>query len=124
MRRPSILGPLLVLTVAAAPACSKAGMGEGIRTDVTARMESAKDPIQTCYADALQRNRKLRGIITIELKAAPDTGAFTDVHILRDGVGDVALRTCVLAEVAKLKLAQPQKTAVAITYPIDFAPTK
>jgi hypothetical protein len=43
---------------------------------------------------------------------------------VRDDVGDPAVTECVLAEVAKLKLATPQKTALAITYPIDFAPTK
>jgi hypothetical protein len=114
---------LLVAGIAAV-GCSKAGMGASVRSDVTARMESARDPIAACYASGLEKNRKLKGTIVVSFRAAPSSGAFEGIEVVRDDVGDPTVTECVLAEVAKLKLATPQKTALAITYPIDFAPTK
>ena len=110
--------------VAALAGCGGSGMGKTVRADVTARMDSAADPIAACYKTALEKNRKLKGTMVLSFKAAPSTGAFENVQIVRDDIGDPAVRECVIAEVGKLKLAEPQKTALAIEYPIDFAPTK
>lgn len=105
-------------------ACAKAGMGANVRNDIVARMWSAQNPISACYAAAVQRNRKLRGQMTVSIVAEPDTGKFTNVVVDRDQVGDLELRQCVVAEVGKLALAQPQKTRVQFQYPIDFQPVK
>lgn len=115
---------LAAVALVGAAGCSKAGMGASVRADVTARMESARDPIVACYASALEKNRKLAGTLVVSFRAAPTSGSFESVQVVRDDVGDPAVTECVLAEIAKLKLATPQKTALAITYPIDFAPTK
>jgi len=104
--------------------CVKNGMGESVRTDVTARMESARGPIQDCYHAALERDRKVRGQIVLAFRAAPATGKFEQVEVVRDELRDAALVECVVGAVAALTLQAPQKTAVSITYPLDFAPTK
>ena len=116
---------VLALAVAlAVPACSRTGTGAGVRTDITARMQSAQAPIQQCYADALQRNRKLRGLMVGMVRAAADSGQFGDLTVARDEPGDLTLRQCVLGEIGKLKLQTPQRTSVDVSYPINFAPTK
>jgi len=115
---------LMIVIAALAAACGGSGMGKTVRADVTARMESARDPIAECYKAALEKNRKLKGSLLLRFKAAPSTGAFENVEVVKDGVGDPAVTECVVAEVKKLKLAEPQKTALAIEYPIDFAPVK
>lgn len=120
MRSP-IVALLLCLTVGA---CSKAGMGANVRNDIVARMWSAQNPIEACYAAAVQRNRKLRGRMTLAIVAEPDTGKFISVVAESDQVGDAGLRQCVVGEVSKLALAQPQKTRVQFQYPIDFQPVK
>ena len=107
------------------PACAKAGMGASVRTDVTARMESARGTFADCYHAALERDRKLRGQIVVTFVAAPSTGKFERVDIVRDDLRDQALVKCVVDAVAGLSLEAPQKTAVSVSaYPLDFAPTK
>lgn len=114
---------MLALTFVVA-ACGGAGMGAAVRSDIVGRMQSAETPIATCYAAAVQRNRKLRGLMTLSIVAEPDSGKFTAVVVDRDQVGDPQLRQCVVAEVSKLALASPQKTRVRFQYPIDFQPVK
>jgi outer membrane murein-binding lipoprotein Lpp len=104
--------------------CAKSGMGEAVRTDVTARMESARGPITDCYAKALKLDRKLRGMIVLQFTAAAGTGKFEQISVLRDDMNDAMLQKCVIDSVALLKLATPQKSNLSITYPLDFAPTK
>jgi hypothetical protein len=104
-------------------ACSKSGMGAGVRTDIAARMQTIQQPVQMCYAVALERNRKLRGVMMLSFRAAPGTGQFDQITVTRDEIGDEQVKKCVLDEVGKLKLATPQKSAVSVSYPIDFAPT-
>ena len=115
--------PILALVLSFA-ACSRTGTGGAVRTDITARMTSAQGPIQQCYATVLQTNRKARGMLVVNFRAAPDSGQFDQISVGRDEPNDAALRQCVLAEVGKLKLETPQKTAVQIAYPINFQPTK
>ena len=118
------LASALASVLVAASGCSKAGMGAEVRGDITARMRTAENPIAACYAAAVQRNRKLRGMMTLSIVAEPNTGKFTGVVVDRDQVGDTGLRQCVVTEVSKLSLAKPQKTRVRFQYPIDFQPVK
>lgn len=115
---------LALVTLAAVAACSRTGTGTGVRTDITARIQSVQAPITQCYADALQRNRKLRGMMVLQLDAAADSGQFEHITLSRDEPGDPGLRQCVIGHVASLKLEKPQRTAVQFAYPINFQPTK
>jgi hypothetical protein len=107
-----------------AAACSNTGLGGAVRTDITARMETTRDPIAACYATRLKANRKLKGLIVLAVTAEAKTGQFTEVKIRRDELGDPDLNDCVVAEVSKLKLEQPTKSPVQFEYPLQFAPTK
>ena len=100
-------------------------MGPNVRTDVTSRMESARGTFADCYHAALERDRKLRGQIVVTFVAAPSTGKFEQVDIVRDDLRDQAMVKCIVDAVAALSLQEPQKTSVSVTaYPLDFAPTK
>lgn len=114
---------VLVSVLVAAAACSRTGQGAGVRTDVTARMASIQEPITKCYADALQRNRKLRGMMVVNFRAAPDSGKFENLNVTRDETADAPLRQCVIEQMSTLKLATPQRTGVDISYPIRFQPS-
>jgi hypothetical protein len=111
------LFPLFLLA-----ACSRTGTGASVRNDITARMTSVEPAIQQCYAGVLQTNRKARGMMIVNFRAAPDSGQFDQISIGRDETNTPALQQCVKAEVAKLKLETPQKTSVQIAYPINFQP--
>ena len=104
--------------------CAKSGMGDAVRTDVVARMESARGQITDCYAKALKLDRKLRGMIVLSFDADADSGKFENINVLRDDMNDQMLQKCVVDSVGLLKLATPQKTKLSVTYPLDFAPTK
>jgi len=111
-----------VVAVALA-ACSRTGMGSGVRDDIGARMQTIQAPVQMCYAVALERDRKLRGMMVVSFRAAPGTGQCDQITVSRDELGDEQVKKCVVDEVSKLKLATPQKSAVTVSYPIEFAPT-
>jgi len=110
---------LIAITLAG---CGGAGLGAETRADVTKQMQIAQPPIQSCYAEALKKNRRLKGIVSLEFIAEPETGQFKNILIRRDELNDPTVRQCILDEVGKLKLDKPTKSAVSIPYPIRFAP--
>jgi hypothetical protein len=120
--KPKII--MLALAILGAAGCSKAGLGQGVRDDIVARMQTVQEPIAACYKTALEKNRKLRGQIVVQFSAAPKTGAFENVTVVRDDLADEGVKSCVVEQVGALKLAMPQSTAVSATYPLDFAPNK
>jgi hypothetical protein len=109
--------------LAAVVGCKSSGMGTDVRNDVSLRMASVSTPIATCYEDALKRDRKLRGRMVLTFSTAPGSGKFTGVSIVENEVRDTALEQCVIGHVSTLTLAQPTKTSVSITYPLNFTPS-
>jgi hypothetical protein len=114
---------LLGLTALSSAGCKSAGMGDNVRTDVTARMQAAQAPFAECYKTALQGNRRLRGYIVLSFVAEASTGKFAQARTMRDEPGNPAFTQCVIAEVEKLKLEKPQSTNVLIDYPLSFQPS-
>lgn len=112
----------LLAALSFAPACGKTGMGKAVRDDVSQRMTTAKDPISSCYEAALKRNRKLKGRMVLEFTAESNTGKFKNVKVSRNDLDDDELEECVVEAVSGLALAKPQKTEVAVTYPLEFSP--
>jgi len=121
MSRLSIV-TLLVAGASALTACKSAGMGPETRADIAAQMKLAEAPIQACYAEALKRNRRARGVISLQLTAEASTGQFKNVSVLRDEPRDPEVTRCVVTEVGKLKLSKPTSSAVLIDQPIRLMP--
>lgn len=117
-----IAGALLAASAAGLAGCGGTGLGADTRADITARMTSAQQPLESCYQAALKTNRKLRGMLVLAFVAAPETGQFQDITVTHDELGDPGVRKCVVDEVGKLKLDKPQASRVSISYPIRFAP--
>jgi hypothetical protein len=113
---------LVFLTLQLAAGCASTGLGPETRNDVAGRMATAQQPISGCYAQALQRNRKLRGQMTVAFETAPGTGRFTGVTVTRSELGDPILEACVRDQIGALALAQPPKTKLAVEYPLNFTP--
>lgn len=118
-----VLALVIAGGLGAAGGCSRTGTGAGVRADITARMQSIQAPIQQCYATALQANRRIRGMMVVNFRAAAGSGQFDQVTVGRDEPADDGLRRCVIEQVSQLKLQTPQRTAVTVAYPIRFAPT-
>jgi hypothetical protein len=104
--------------------CGGTGMGADTRADITGRMTTVQQPLQSCYQAALKTNRKLQGMMVLAFVAAPQTGQFQDITVTHDELNDPGMRKCVVDEVGKLKLEKPQASRVSISYPIHFAPNK
>ena len=102
--------------------CSRSGMGEGVRRDINARMTSAQEPLSACYKAALEERRRLRGIMWLSFDVEAETGKFTNVAITRNEVPNPGLETCVIQTISRLTLAEPQKSVLAVEYPIRFSP--
>jgi len=117
-----ILG--LALAALAIAACSRSGLGDGVRRDISARMTSTQGTLSGCYEKALQERRKLNGTMWLSFDIAAESGKFTNVAITRNEVGNPALETCVIQAVSGLALAEPQKSVVSVEYPIHFAPSR
>ncbi len=107
-----------------AVACGGAGMGKGVRTDISAQMQTIEPAVASCYKDALStRSRRIAGTMVLGFKVEPKTGKFKSATVLRSDLNDPALETCVVNEVTKLVLAKPQSTIIGIDdYPIRFSP--
>ena len=118
--RPVWFAPLLA--VVAGFACANSGMGGAVRSDISLRMASVQQPIAGCYEQALARNRKLQGRMVLSFQAAAGTGKFTGVQVIENELPDPQLVDCVIGQIGSLALAQPQKSAVAVTYPLRFTP--
>jgi hypothetical protein len=107
----------------AGAACSRAGMGDAVRQDVTRQMEKTRDPIAACYKAALERNCRAGGLVVVQFVSAATSGKFEQVSIVRDDVRDAKLASCVVDAVAAQKLDTPQKTQVAVSsYPLELTP--
>jgi hypothetical protein len=113
----------IVALVAALAGCG-GPMSQETRADITAQMFVAQQPIAACYTTALEGNRRLRGLLVVEMIAAPSTGQFSNIAIVHDELRSQPIRECVVAELGKLRLAKPKKSAVKIKYPLRFAPNK
>jgi hypothetical protein len=116
------MNKLLVVaaSVAAHGAC-KTGADPAIRADISAKLQSAQNPIQQCYQRQLTSNRKLRGMVVVQMAAHPETGQFIDISTRRDEPHDPVLRYCIVQALAKLKLDKPPGRRVEITsVPIRF----
>lgn len=122
MRAPlfiSLLGFLIT-----ASGCGGAGMGKGVRTDVSTQMATIQDPVASCYKEALTRSRKIKGTVVLSFKIEPKTGKFKNTTVTRSDLADEELEQCVVSEVSKLALTKPQSTTVGIdSYPIRFSPS-
>lgn len=113
-----------ILLGASLAACGGTGTSKGLRTDVTKQMSSIEPTVAGCYKEALVRNPTTSGTVVLAFKIEPKTGKFQSASVVRSDVGDPALEKCVVAEVSKLALAEPQKTKVGVdTYPIRFSPS-
>ena len=95
---------MIITATIALAACGGSGMGADVRTDISARMASAKPALDECYKAALKSNRRLKGIITIDLIAEASSGMFKNITIRRDELQSPEVRNCVMTEVGKLKL--------------------
>jgi hypothetical protein len=91
-----------------------------LRDEISAKIASTQQPIQACYQNVLYTNRKVRGMMVLQMAANAD-GQFIDVNTLRDEPQDPVLRYCVVQELGKLKLDKPPGKRVEITsVPIKF----
>jgi len=116
------LPSLLLAGAAALAGCKSAGMGPETRADIAAQLKLAEDPIQACYAKALQKNRRAKGVISLRFIAEASTGQFKSINVLRDEPREPAITQCVVAEIGKLKLSKPTSSAVLIDQPIRLTP--
>ena len=108
-----------VLLLAVLVAACKSG-NPNLRNEISAKIAATQPAIQKCYQNILYTNRKVRGMMVLQMAANAD-GQFIDVNTLRDEPSNPVLRYCVVQELGKLKLDKPPGKRVDITsVPIKF----
>lgn len=110
---------LLMVAVVAGLAGCKSG-NPNLRNEIGAKIASTQPAIQKCYQNILYTNRKVRGMMVLQM-AANAEGQFIDVNTLRDEPANPVLRYCVVQELGKLRLDKPPGKRVEITsVPVRF----
>ena len=105
---------------AALAGCAKKGMTPAVRNEISAKLATAQEPMQQCYARLLTTQRKLRGMVVVQAAILPD-GQFSEVTLRRDEPADPVLRYCIVQAVAGLKLDKPPGERVQLeSVPIKF----
>ena len=102
--------------------CGGTGLGVATKRDLQMQLEVARPGITTCYVAALQRNRNLSGMLTLDVLTEPKTGRFNDVKVLTSELNDPTLEGCVVTQISQLKLADPTTTVVGAQIPFRFTP--
>lgn len=78
-------------------------------------------PIQNCYAQALNRDSKVKGKVVISWDIA-DTGKVTNSSVYSNDTSDERLAQCVRKELAKITYAKlPKGQTARILYPFAFS---
>jgi hypothetical protein len=109
----------LILLAACTLVACKSG-NPNLKNDIGAKIASAQPGIQKCYQNVLYTNRKVRGMMVLQMAANSD-GQFIDVNTRRDEPANPVLRFCVVQEFAKLKLDKPPGKRVDIeSVPVKF----
>jgi len=110
-----VLLAALIATTAGCPSGNP-----NLRNEIGAKISSTQPAIQKCYQNILYTNRKVRGMMVLQM-AANAEGQFVDVNTLRDEPANPVLRYCVVQELGKLKLDKPPGKRVEITsVPVKF----
>lgn len=112
----------IALVALMAAACGGSGMGQSVRSDITNQMTTTQPKLSACYETALKEKRKLRGTMWLHIQIEPKTGKFRQVTVTRSDIQNHGLETCVRDTVSGLALAVPQKSTVAVDYPVSFEP--
>ncbi len=105
-------------------ACATGGLDSSVRKDIDRTMASRNANYQACYGDALERDARTKGRITLNFDVGGNRNQtkFRNVKVAESTVGDPDLESCVVAQARKLRLRKKATEKVAVTYPIVFEP--
>ena len=114
------MNKLVLLAVATATVVGCKSGNPNLRNEIGAKIASTQPAIQKCYQNILYTNRKVRGMMVLQM-AANAEGQFVDVNTLRDEPANPVLRYCVVQELGKLRLDKAPGKRVEITsVPVKF----
>lgn len=113
------LSTFVVSALVLASAC-KSGPDPQIHSVIAAAISTAQPTIQECYQTSLTTNRKLRGMMVMQM-AVDAQGKFVDINTRRDEPNDPVLRFCVTKAFAALSLQkQPGSRIQLDSVPVKF----
>jgi TonB family protein len=115
---------LALLASGAAVGCTGTARGlEAYRTDTEKMLATRDAQLTTCYDEALARDAKLGGTVTVRFVVSSKTGTVTDATIVADkSTASVLLNNCVLRAVEGLKLAPADRNDGHATFVYEFKP--
>jgi hypothetical protein len=112
----------LLLGLAGAGGC--ASLSPMFRADLTNVLAGARGQLSACYAEALVRNPKLAGQVTLKFTVQPNTGRFTGVTVAQSQIKDRDFEKCVATVVGEQHVAAPPMIVEIVDFPVSFTPTR
>ncbi|HLG20087.1 MAG TPA: HEAT repeat domain-containing protein [Bdellovibrionota bacterium] len=79
--------------------------------------------INRCYIDAVRKNRKLRGNVTVEFRVL-NSGRVSNASVKNATLQDIAIQNCIVDEVQKIPFPQIPVRYVKMQYTFSFTPPK
>jgi hypothetical protein len=122
MKSRLILGAAIAALMTGTAGC--AVLAPTFKTDLTASLRAAKPQLSQCYAEALARNPKLAGPVTLKLTVQRETTALSDVTVVGPQPSDPAFEQCVAKVAGGLQVAKAPHLTVRADYPLNFTPAQ
>jgi hypothetical protein len=120
-----ILATALFLAVAATGAgCTAMLLGPNFRGNLQQKMATAQAPLTDCYAQALARNRRAHGAMTVKFTVQPNTGIFAGTMVSATQIKDPEFDRCVTTVIGALHLSPAPAGKIEVDYPLTFTRTK
>jgi hypothetical protein len=102
--------------------CMLGGCGIGnAQTRLRTAVDAQQPTLDDCYADALQRDRTLSGVMQLVLHVDEGSGRITKVDITDPGLQDVQLQECVKTVLTGVALDPPPKANLEVEYTLQFS---
>jgi hypothetical protein len=121
MKKTSISFALVAFAAMAAGCSFHARSPEDYAKETQAILETKSGDIKKCYDEALKKDAKLTGKVTVNFTVKAETGELTSVTV--DAANTTAaepLPSCVTTALAGLKLAPPDARDGLASYAWDF----
>lgn len=98
------------------------GIGNA-QKNLRSAVDTKKPTLDDCYAQALTRDAKFAGSMTVKLTVGEKSGAVDKVDIVDPGFADNDLQSCVQGALAGVSIDPKPAANLEVEYTLNFAPT-
>lgn len=102
--------------------CGGAEIKAAVRSDIDRQFRARQPAFALCYKTALERDKTLRGVVTLGFQLAPDAKVPGQVQLVSSAIADPAFTGCVVAGAQGIRLVEAHPRPLTVRYPLSFEP--